>query len=601
VAGVTNSENLPAVNAYQGTYGGGDYDAFVAKFSSTGNNLSYSTYIGGSGIDMSYGIAIDTAGNSYITGYTNSTDFPTTHAYRTTYQGGESDVFISKLNSSGNNLDYSTYLGAEGDDIGLGIDVDQSGCAYITGKTNSTGFPTANAYQATLSGDFDVFITKLSSIGNALAYSTYLGGSLDEVGYGISVDGGGNAYISGYTSSYDFPTKNAFQGIFGVNNDVFVSKIAPTGDTLSYSTYLGGNNDESSYAIDVGISGSAYITGLTASTNFPVENTYQGSYGGGIVDAFAARFDVREKYTWHVDGNVASSGDGRSWNKAFKTIQEAVIVGSGGDEIWVKKGTYKLSSPIYVPNAMEIYGGFAGSEIQRDQRDWRNNITKIDGQNSVYHCFYLPTSPTIDGFTITGGNNANGAIDDSGGGIFISQSAPSIVNCVITGNSSDYGGGGITNWKASPVIKNCIIYGNNAEIGGGGITNWKASPVITNCIIYGNNAEFGGGGIWNVDNSFPVITNCVISENNAEGGGGGIWNDDDSSPDIHTVIFKEAWKVKATLIQILCLLILHRATTTFRNLHRALIRAITMPLSFQIRILREISEKWMMTVMVRQL
>jgi hypothetical protein len=207
-------------------------------------------------------------------------------------------------------------------------------------------------------------------------------------------------------------------------------------------------------------------------------------------------------------------------------------VGSGGDEIWVKKGTYKLSSPIYVPNAMEIYGGFAGSEIQRDQRDWRNNITKIDGQNSVYHCFYLPTSPTIDGFTITGGNNANGTIDDSGGGIFISQSAPSIVNCVITGNSSDYGGGGITNWKASPVIKNCIIYGNNAEIGGGGITNWKASPVITNCIIYGNNAEFGGGGIWNVDNSFPVITNCVISENNAEGGGGGIWNDDDSSPDI---------------------------------------------------------------------
>jgi hypothetical protein len=209
---------------------------------------------------------------------------------------------------------------------------------------------------------------------------------------------------------------------------------------------------------------------------------------------------------------------------------------SGGDEIWVKRGTYGLSSSIFVPIKVGIYGGFAGSEIQRDQRDWRRNITKIDGNYSVYHCFYIVASATIDGFTITRGNATGEAElgDDSGGGFFITQCAPTIANCSIIDNFA-IGGAGIFNYfYSSPVITNCTIAGNSSGYGGGGIFNESdSSPIITNSIITGNIADTaGGGGIWNLGYSSPVITNCTIEGNNATSGAGGIWNQDYSYPDI---------------------------------------------------------------------
>ena len=537
ISGSTISTNFPIANAYQPALKG-ESDAFISKVDSTGGSLIFSTYMGGGLLDVSEDIAIDLNGNSFITGWTESTDLPVKNAYQAQLSGSI-DAFVTKLDPSGSSMSYSTFLGGKEDDIAHGIEVDHEGNAYIVGETNSTGFPTKNAYQPLKSGNIDVFITKINPAGNTLSYSTYLGGAFgDEYGYAIAVDGKSCVYISGSTNSIDFPVKNGFQGLAGKNKNAFVTKMNPEGETLAFSTYVGGaNNEQAANGIAVDSSESVYVTGLTYSTDFPTKNSFQDIHGGSA-DAFIARFDVREKYIWYVDGNVLTSGDGRSWANAFKTIQEAfeIKMASGGDEIWVSKGTYKLSSGIPVPIDVGIYGGFVGGETKREQRDWRRNITKIDGQNSVYHCFYITAGATIDGFTVTGGNaNGEGELgSESGGGFYITQSGPTIANCTIKNNFANLGGGGIFSFLfSSPVITNCIISGNTSEIRGGGIyIEAYSSPIITNSIITGNNSVTGGGGIWNIYYSSPVITNCTIAGNIDDNGAGGIYNENNSYPHI---------------------------------------------------------------------
>ena len=181
----------------------------MTKLNASGSALVYSTYLGGSNTDGGYGIAVDGAGNAYITGYTYSTDFPTAGAFQTSHasDGGGDDVFVTKLNASGTAFIYSTYLGGNGYDGGRGIAVDGAGNAYVTGYTRSTNFPaTTGAFQNSSGGGEDTFVTKLNASGSALLYSTYLGGSRTDYGYGIAVDGAGNAYITGATNSTDYPT-----------------------------------------------------------------------------------------------------------------------------------------------------------------------------------------------------------------------------------------------------------------------------------------------------------------------------------------------------------------------------------------------------------
>ena len=175
---------------------------------------------------------------------------------------------------------------------------------------------------------------------------------------------------------------------------------------------------------------------------------------------------------WYVNGAVSTSGTGTSWAQAFKTIQEAASASVAGDQIWVRQGTYLLAGPINVNKAISIYGGFAGTETQRNQRDWQNNVTTVNGQNTVRHCFYITTNATIDGFTVTGGNANGGGLDDQGGGFFIMESSTVINNCTITGNQATYGGGGIYNYfRSSLILNNCILSQNTASGGGGAIHN----------------------------------------------------------------------------------------------------------------------------------
>ena len=208
VTGDADSTNFPTTAGAAQTTNAGATDAFVTKLNATGSGLVYSTYLGGSGADFGYGIAVDGAGSAYVTGATYSTDFPTTAgAAQTTHAGSYVDAFVTKLNATGSGLVFSTYLGGIGDDDCRGIAVDAAGSAYVTGWTFSPNFPTtAGAAQTTYAGVSDAFVTKLDATGSGLVFSTYLGGSGQDFGHDIAVDAADSAYVTGYADSTNFPT-----------------------------------------------------------------------------------------------------------------------------------------------------------------------------------------------------------------------------------------------------------------------------------------------------------------------------------------------------------------------------------------------------------
>ncbi len=291
VTGYTSSTNFPVTD---GSTLGGGYDAFVTKFSASGTRV-YSTYLGGIYDDEGRGIAVDTSGNVYVTGFTYSTNFPVTDG--STLGGiGKGDAFVTKFSASGVRV-YSLYLGGSSIDAGYGIAVDASGNAYVTGTTYSTDFPVTDGSTSRGGGPNKAFVTKLNA-GGVRVFSTYLGGSVSDFGYGIAVDTSGNAYVTGYTQSTDFPVNNG--STLGRVQDAFVTKFSASGVRV-YSTYLGGSGSENNGGIDAGYgiaadaSGNAYVTGYTASPDFPVTDgsTYSGGsdvFGGG--DAFVTKLST---------------------------------------------------------------------------------------------------------------------------------------------------------------------------------------------------------------------------------------------------------------------------------------------------------------------
>lgn len=298
ITGMTSSSDFPTTSGtINETFTGGEYDIFITKLNATGNKLEFSTYLGGDDDDFGREIVVDGYNNTYITGETESLDFPiTSGVIGDTYNGGTSDAYIAKLNAEGDSLVFSTYLGGEGNDYGYGIVVDAYNNTYITGETWSPNFPTNNAYDSSLWGNTDVFVTKLNATGEALDFSTFIGGNAVDYGYGIAVDAYNNTYITGKTLSSNFPIKNEYSTYSG-NFDAFVTKINPLGDELEFSTYIGGSGEDSGHAIVVDSYNNTYITGQTASVDFAVtfnafNKTYSGSYDAFITKVNAAGDDL---------------------------------------------------------------------------------------------------------------------------------------------------------------------------------------------------------------------------------------------------------------------------------------------------------------------
>ena len=247
-------------------------DAFVTELNPSGSGLLFSTLLGGTNDDAASGIAVDGNGNIYVAGSTFSTNFPTVNAFQSNLSStqGCGDGFVTKIDSSAPSYVFSTYLGGTGCDHVNAIALDTSANVYVTGATDSTNFPLANAFQGTLVGFFgDAFVTKLTTSG-ALVYSTYLGGSTGDLGNGIAVDASGNAYVVGSTSSVNFPTLNPIQATIIGGAEVFVTKINSQGSGLVYSTFLGGTGADFGNGIAVDSTGNAYVTGITNSLEFPI-------------------------------------------------------------------------------------------------------------------------------------------------------------------------------------------------------------------------------------------------------------------------------------------------------------------------------------------
>lgn len=289
VAGVANSPNFPLAGAVQSTPGGAA-DVYVAKLTPAGNSLIYSTYLGGADNDGATSIAVDSSGNVYVTGVTMSSNFRTVNPLQPAHRGGLFDAFVAKLNPTGTQIIYSTYLGGSGEDRSFRVAVDSSGNAYVTGDTDSANFPMANALQPNRGGGVDAFIAKLNPTGSVLVYSTYFGGSSIEGGTALAIDSAGSAYITGFTGSINFPTVAASQQTLGGGPfDGFVAKLNATGSALDYSTYLGGDGIDSGFGIAADTSGNAYVMGITDSSNFPTASPLQANYGGGESDVFVVK------------------------------------------------------------------------------------------------------------------------------------------------------------------------------------------------------------------------------------------------------------------------------------------------------------------------
>jgi len=425
VTGETSSLDFPTVNPLQaGNKSGYQGTAFVAKLNPAGSALVYSTYLGGSGGDTGYGVALDSSDNAYVTGRTYSTDFPVVNALQssnlTSAVGGTG--FVAKLNASGSALIYSTYLGGSGADAGRGIAVDSSGNAHVTGYTLSADFPvTSGAFQTTGPAAWcsaptnpvpcnDAFVAELNAAGSALVYSTFLGGSnyntgtlFANAGFGIAVDSSGNAYVTGDTSSSDFPTVQPFQP--GLTGDLaaFVTKVNPSGSALVYSTYLGGGGIIQGLAIAVDSSGSAYVTG-EASTEFPLVNPEESCRAPeGHGSAYIAKLNPAGSalvYSTCLGGSVADTGYGI----AVDSSGDAYVVG------YTMSPDFPTVNPIQVPQHLTvpittfvselnatgsalIYSTYLGGSVQDDAYG-----VAVDSSGNAYitGTTFSPDFPTVN-------------------------------------------------------------------------------------------------------------------------------------------------------------------------------------------------------------
>lgn len=463
VVGTTSSGNFPVANALQPTLKGFQ-NAFVAKLNPAGSGLVFSTFLGGSGGDQGHAVALDSTGNVHVVGDTGSTDFPKANPIRNTL-GGFLDAFAAKLNPAGDALLYSTYLGGGDIDFGLGLTV-AAGEAVVVGQT-SGGFPVARAFQGSFGGgSIDGFVARLAADGKVLKFSTFLGGNGNDVARAVAVDPAGAIYVTGTTQSSDFPTKSPFQAARKGLANVFVTKFTPSGEALAYSTFLGGGGVDDGHAIAVDAQGRAHVAGSGSSANFPLVDPVQhGVHGalfrsedggtswrgsafgqlGGTVNGFA--FDAAHPTTFYAAnfGGVARTTDGgASWIQVnqglpndyvlavaqdpaapetlFASVQGGVFKSINGGTTWLPANqglpaSFVVTFAVDPANPRTIYAGTDGGGVFKSEDAGATWSARNSGlsQRSIRTLVVRPGAGArlLAGAAVSGGAGVFGS-DDGG-------------------------------------------------------------------------------------------------------------------------------------------------------------------------------------------
>ena len=405
IIGRTYSTDLPITPGAYDISQNGAYDVFVTKMSADGGTLLYSTYLGGSNEDIGTGIAVDSAGNAYITGHTYSTDLPTTPGASDTTLNGGRDGFVAKLNAAGNGLVYSTYLGGDSWDYGQSIALDDSGSAYVGGFTHGSFPVTAGAAQTVFGGMGDGFATKFSPDGRTVLYSTYIGGNSWEGANGIAVDHAGHAYLATGTASTDYPTtpgawdRTCDNCSTNYSTDAAVAKLNADGSAFIYSTLIGGADAPASdWFADIAVdsAGNAYLTGATSSTDFPTTpNALQRSFRGGEEDIVVVKLTADGSgllYSTYLGGSgadrgysiaIAGNGDayitGYTASTNLPTANPLQAANAGGYDAFVAVVNANASALLY-----SSYLGGSGDENRESNGDGYADIA-LDRTRQTVH------------------------------------------------------------------------------------------------------------------------------------------------------------------------------------------------------------------------
>ncbi|MCX8081548.1 MAG: SBBP repeat-containing protein, partial [Bacteroidia bacterium] len=415
--GYTQSVAFPTVTgSYDNSHNGGT-DGFISKLNSAGSSLLYSTFIGGSGSDYVYWLKVNNNGEVYACGETNSSNFPTTAGAFSTSLAGGSDGFVLKLNNSGGSLIYSTLLGGSAFDAAYAIDLDTLGHAYVCGSTASNNFPTLSAFDNSHNGFNDAFIAKLNPNGSGLIFSTFFGGSGTDDAYTLKINSNNEIVFAGYTESANIPTTNAvYDPTYNGSGDAFVSALTPTGNALAFSTYLGGLGEDCIYGLDFDGFNNIYVTGYTNSGSYPttsgvIDNSFNGGYDIVIskLNAFVALLTASSFF------GGASSDYGYAIDVINNASSDVVITG------YVASTTMSTTANAY-DNSYN--GGTYDAFVLRTNNTYSSMIyssyiggSGMDGGQSVttdangyaYLCgFASSTFPTTVGafdFSFNGSNN----------------------------------------------------------------------------------------------------------------------------------------------------------------------------------------------------
>lgn len=432
--GQTASANFPTVaGGYQAALAGAT-DVFVTKIAANGTSLIYSTYLGGTGTEYGYAIDIDPSGSAYVTGITDSSNFPTVNPYQVA-RAGTTDAFVTKLTPNGGMLIYSTYLGGTGGlTTGYGIGVNAFGQVYVAGDTSSATFPTtAGAFDRTFGGVMDGFVSLISSGGSTLLASTYLGGTAGDIIYGLTLDSSAAVYVTGTTGSADFPTTTgAFQTALTGTQNAFVTKLVEDLSALTFSSYLGGTGTDSASNIALDSNNLVCVVGNTNSSDFPTTvGAYQSTYGGGIWDAFVSKFSLDGGaliFSTFLGGSAEDRGN-------------AITFDATG-HVWIAGLTTSINfptTPSVIPSTL------TGTQ------DWFISMLSADGSRLLVSYYLGGTTSQI----------ANGIVVDSSGSLYVVGSTASSDFPVSAGAVQTTYGGGTSDGAA---IKANFATFNNASL-----------------------------------------------------------------------------------------------------------------------------------------